>query len=100
MLPLHQMTEHDIERAVASTASGFGELYATAGERAIPVGSTIYGLSDFPCTVTRVRGRRFIWVTSDRHPEPHLIDWTAFTTADGERIVDVVDRAARPGEGR
>jgi hypothetical protein len=100
MIPLWEMTRADIEAEVTSTTRAYGVLYATAAERTIPVPSTVYGLNNRPCTVTEVRGRRFVWVTCDEHDNPHLIDSRAFKSADGEYLADIVEAAVKPGEGR
>ncbi len=100
MTAIHELTEHDIARDVANTIAYFGELYGRAAETAIPVGSIIFGLNDKPCTVTRVLGCRFVWVTCAEHPDEHLIDVRYFKTSWGASLVDVIEAQAQPGEGR
>lgn len=57
----------------------YGHQFAHAGEVALPVGTVVYNFQGHPTTITKVRGRRFIWTTSDAYPEPHLIDWRMFS---------------------
>ncbi|GGM52254.1 hypothetical protein ACFFX1_55670 [Dactylosporangium sucinum] len=100
MIPPYLMNADDIRREIDIDTALYGEAYATAAERAVAPGTTITGLDGDPCTVTQVRGRRFVSVTSPAHPDERLIDVTVFKTTDGTPLQDLIDQAARPGEGR